>query len=71
MCRAGELEEGMDRLAEVVRLSGGGRFVAFGVGWMSVLAKGYVLAGDYDRAMETAEEAVKLAERHWAKYSLG
>ena len=36
-----------------------------------MLADGYFLLGDYDRARQTAEEAVELADRHGAKYILG
>jgi tetratricopeptide (TPR) repeat protein len=36
-----------------------------------MLAEGYFLAGEYDKARQTADEAVQLAERHGAKPFLG
>jgi tetratricopeptide (TPR) repeat protein len=69
-CRSGELEGNIERLATIIQESTGGQPVTYAIVWMPMLAEGYVLAGEYDMARQTAQETAELAERCGARWPL-
>jgi tetratricopeptide (TPR) repeat protein len=71
ICRAGEWEKGVQRLAQLVQAFRDSRFVTYAILFMPRLAEGYFLAGEYDRARQTAIETLELAKRCGAKLFLG
>jgi tetratricopeptide (TPR) repeat protein len=70
-CRAGQLVGNIERLAEVVQLYRDAKFGSLQVSYMPMLAEGYLLAGEYEKARETVQEVVELAENQGAKAILG
>jgi class 3 adenylate cyclase/tetratricopeptide (TPR) repeat protein len=70
LCRAGETEKGIHPLAEIVQLFRAGGIVSWSLLVTGLLAEACLLSGDYNRARETAEEAVELGERYGAKFTL-
>jgi tetratricopeptide (TPR) repeat protein len=71
LCRAGEWEKGIERMAEVVQAFRNGGLLTYEFAWTTLLAEGYLLAGDHHKGRETAEEAAELADRCGAKWFLG
>ena len=70
-CRAGRIRSGVEILAAVAPAFQGGRHVPSELTATPYLVEGYFLAGDYDRARQTAEEAVTLSKGCGAKFFLG
>jgi len=70
-CRTGEPEKGIDALVPLVQGLRAQRNVSYQLLWLLILAEGYFLAGEYDKARQTAQENADLADRHGAKWSLG
>jgi len=68
--RTDEPEKGIERLAPLVQWFKAQRHVSFEIMFLSMLAQGYLLAGDADKAKQTAQEAVELAERCGARWQL-
>ncbi len=70
-CRAGELDKGIETLAALVPVVRAGRVVVMEIFGAMALSEGYLLAGEYDQARQTAEELRELAERCGARVWLG
>jgi tetratricopeptide (TPR) repeat protein len=66
-CRMGKPFNGIQLLDTLVQTYRESRFVVGQLGGLVALAEGYWLAAEYDRALETAEEEVALAERCGAR----
>jgi tetratricopeptide (TPR) repeat protein len=68
-CRSGELQRGVETLAATVPMQ---RAVPYsGIPCMVMLGEGYWLAGEYEKARETLEEALELAERCEYRHYIG
>lgn len=70
-CRSGNLYQGIETLEEVVAVHKTGRFIFGEVGYTGMLGEGYFLAGEHDKAMQTLNEGLKLAERSGMKHYIG
>jgi len=70
-CRAGELEKSIEYLSEAVEAMATGQVVTTQISFMPALAEGYLLAGNYDGARQTAEKVLELAEPCEAKFYIG
>ena len=67
-CRAGKLQQGIATLTKIVTAHKKGRFRFGEVGYTTMLGNGYLLAGEYDKAIETLKEGLALAERSDIKW---
>jgi class 3 adenylate cyclase/tetratricopeptide (TPR) repeat protein len=70
MCRAGEWEGNAERLAEIFEHFRKVPMLSWLVAYGHMPVEGYLLAGQYDRARQTAQESVELAARCGAKWPL-
>ncbi len=70
-CRAGKLSKGIETLSMLIPIFRAGRFAVFEIIFSTALAEGYLLAGDYDKAEQTAKEALEVAERCGTKFFIG
>jgi class 3 adenylate cyclase/tetratricopeptide (TPR) repeat protein len=70
-CYTGEPERGIEVLVRLNTLYQAARFVPGLLANPLYLAEGYWLAGEYDKARETAEELLELSERCGARGYLG
>ncbi len=71
LCRLGEPNKGVDILAALVPLSRAGRFRPSEIPHMLWLGQAYWLAGECDKATQTLEECLELAERCGTKFFIG
>jgi class 3 adenylate cyclase/tetratricopeptide (TPR) repeat protein len=69
-CRAGEPRRGVKVLDQVVSLQRAMRFI-WGEAFALFLAEGYWLAGEHDKARQTLEEHLAIAERCGMKFHIG
>jgi predicted ATPase len=69
--RAGKANKGIEILHQAIQIYRASQYMLGLLGGLPFLCEAYVLAGKYDRARETAEEASELANRLGAKYLLG
>jgi class 3 adenylate cyclase/tetratricopeptide (TPR) repeat protein len=69
-CRAGEIRKGVEFLADIVPLM---RAVSFFPGefFTVCLGEGYFLAGEYDKATQTLEEFLEIAQGREMKWEIG
>jgi tetratricopeptide (TPR) repeat protein len=67
-CRTGEPQKGIESLLSVVQMCKAQGNVSLNVSFLPMLAEGYLLAGDFDEAKQTAQEGVELTERCGAKW---
>jgi class 3 adenylate cyclase/tetratricopeptide (TPR) repeat protein len=70
-CRAGEPNKGIEMLAAVLPIFLKGDFMPGTIPAMCHFGEGYWLAGDDDKAKETIEKSLEIAERCGAKYYAG
>jgi len=70
-CLSGEVDRGLELLAESFPKLGKNRFVLFELINISRFAEAYWLAEDYDKAKQTAERALEMARRCRANYYIG
>jgi class 3 adenylate cyclase/tetratricopeptide (TPR) repeat protein len=70
-CRAGKLRQGIESLVKVIAAHKKGRFLFGEVGYTTMLGDGYMLAGDYDKAVEILKEGLALAESSGMKWFIG
>jgi tetratricopeptide (TPR) repeat protein len=70
LCRTGEPEKGIDILLPLVQALKAERSVSYQITFLPDLAEGYLLAGEYEKARKTAQEAADLAERCGARWFL-
>jgi tetratricopeptide (TPR) repeat protein len=71
LCRAGELNRGIGLLTAALKIFLAGRFMPSLIPLMCYLGEGYWLAGQDDKATQTLEEGLEMAERCGTKYYLG
>jgi len=69
--RAGLPKKAIEVLAPLVELMQAGNYVWGEIGARAVLCEGYLLAGEHEKARQTTESLVELAERCEAKWYLG
>jgi tetratricopeptide (TPR) repeat protein len=71
LCRAGEGAKGVDLIEPVVSITRAAPFIptVFTSTWF--LAEGYLLTGECEKASQTAEEALEVAERCGGKFFRG
>ncbi len=70
-CRAGEAKRGIELLTAVLPIFRAGEYTAAEIPLTCYLGEGYWLAGEGDKARQTLEEGLKIAERCGARYFLG
>jgi tetratricopeptide (TPR) repeat protein len=70
-CRAEELDRGIKLLHDVLSICRAGHFTASEFPLMCYLGEGYWLAGEYDKAKQTLEEGLEIAEHCGARYYFG
>jgi class 3 adenylate cyclase/tetratricopeptide (TPR) repeat protein len=71
LCRAGEQKRGIELLTAVLTIFLAGRFMPSLIPLTCYLGEGYWLAGEEDKARQTLEEGLKMAERCGTRYYLG
>jgi tetratricopeptide (TPR) repeat protein len=71
LCRAGELNRGIENLTGALTVFLAGRFMPSLIPLMCYLGEGYWLAGEDDKAKQTLEEGLGMAERCGTRYYLG
>ena len=70
-CRAGETQRGIETLAAILPMFQAGRFRNSEMGCGLLLGEGYWLAREYDKARQTLEEALELADACGYRYHSG
>ncbi len=70
-CQAGEPHRGVEVLATLVPMHRAARFVPGVIHATVWLGEGYWLAGEYDKARQTLEELLEMAERCGMRFVLG
>jgi tetratricopeptide (TPR) repeat protein len=70
-CRSGETTRGIELLTTVLPIFRAGRFIPTEIPLMCFLGEGYWLAGEDDKARQTLEEGLEMAERYGVRYELG
>jgi tetratricopeptide (TPR) repeat protein len=71
LCRAGETNRGVELLASLVPIFRASRFKPAEIPHACTLGEGYLLAGDDDKARQTLEEGLEMADRCGARYYIG
>jgi tetratricopeptide (TPR) repeat protein len=70
-CRAGEPNRGIELLTEVLSIFRAGRFIPTEIPLTCFLGEGFWLAGEDDKARQTLEEGLEMAERYGVRYYAG
>jgi class 3 adenylate cyclase/tetratricopeptide (TPR) repeat protein len=70
-CHAGTPQKGIEALTGLIALSRAAGFVSAMIPHMQFLAEGYWLAGDFDKAGETAHQLLELSQRCGARGHVG
>jgi class 3 adenylate cyclase/tetratricopeptide (TPR) repeat protein len=68
LCRSGETRRGIEMLETLVPMYQAGQYLSGEVYGKTLLGEGYWLAGEYDKARQTLEESLQLADRHGMQY---
>jgi tetratricopeptide (TPR) repeat protein len=71
LCRAGETNRGIELLTAALPIFQAGRWMSAVIPASCTLGEGYWLAGEDDKARQTLEEALKVAEHCGARYYVG
>jgi len=71
LCRAGEARRGIELLTAALATVGPSGHMATEIPTRCVLGAGYWLAGEHDKARQTLEEALKIADRCGTRYYIG
>jgi tetratricopeptide (TPR) repeat protein len=71
LCRAGESDRGIELLTGVLPIFQAGRWMPGVIPTTCTLGEGYWLAGKDDKARQTLEEALEIADRCGARYYAG
>ncbi len=71
LCRAGNPSQCVEILSEVISAFRAGRFVSMEMFFTLFLGEGYWLVGEYDKATQTFEECLEIAERCGMKFFKG
>ena len=67
-CHAGEAHRGLESLTNIVSTQRFARFKFGEIGFTGCLGEGYWLAGEYDKAIQTLQQGLELAEACGLKY---
>ena len=70
-CRAGETTRGIELLTTVLPIFRAGRFITNEINLSCFLGEGYWLAGQDDKARQTLEKGLEIAERYGTRYYVG
>jgi class 3 adenylate cyclase/tetratricopeptide (TPR) repeat protein len=70
-CRSGETTRGIELLTTVLPIFRAGRFIPSEIPLTCFLGEGYWLAGEDDKARQTLEKGLEMAERYGVRYELG
>jgi tetratricopeptide (TPR) repeat protein len=70
-CRSGETTRGIELLTTVLPIFRAGRFIPSEIPLTCFLGEGYWLAGEDDKARQTLEKGLEMAERYGIRYELG
>jgi tetratricopeptide (TPR) repeat protein len=70
-CRSGELNKGIETLNKILPAFTAGHFRFGEIGYRLTLGEGYWLSGEYEKATQTLDEALELAELSAMKYYMG
>ncbi|MBC2716705.1 MAG: tetratricopeptide repeat protein, partial [Desulfobacteraceae bacterium] len=70
-CRAGEPYKGIETLDAYVQIFRAGHVIIGEIALSASLSEGYLMTGEYDKAEQTAKEALEVAERCGAKFFVG
>ncbi|NIO04568.1 MAG: guanylate cyclase, partial [Proteobacteria bacterium] len=70
-CRAGNPNQGIELLTAVLSIIRAGRFITAEIPITCFLGEGYWLAGEDDKARQTLEEGLEMAERYGVRYEIG
>jgi tetratricopeptide (TPR) repeat protein len=71
LCRAGEPNRGIELLITVLPILQAGRFTTAEIPLTCFLGEGYWLSGEKEKARQTLEEGLEMAERYGVRYELG
>ena len=71
LCRAGDLNRGIELLTAGLSLSKAGHWMPGVIPTICALGEAYWLSGDHDKAKRTLEEGLEILERCKAKYYIG
>jgi len=71
LCRAGEISRGIELLVNVGPIFRAAGLMVFEIPLTCYLGEGHWLAGKDDKAMQTLEKSLKIAERYGARYYIG
>jgi class 3 adenylate cyclase/tetratricopeptide (TPR) repeat protein len=71
LCRAGETNRGIELLTAVLPTFQAGRYMPAVITSLCALGEGYWLVGEEDKAGQTLEELLEIADRCGARYYLG
>jgi class 3 adenylate cyclase/tetratricopeptide (TPR) repeat protein len=71
LCRAGEPNRGIELLTAVLPIIQAGRFITVEIPLKCFLGEGHWLSGENEKARQTLEEGLEMAERYGVRYELG
>ncbi len=71
LCRAGEPNRGVELLNTVLPIIRAGRFLTAEIPLTCFLGEGHWLAGEDEKAIQTLEESLEMAERYGVRYEIG
>ncbi|NIS71860.1 MAG: tetratricopeptide repeat protein [Proteobacteria bacterium] len=71
LCRAGDTTRGIELLTTVLAIFRAGRFITGEIPLTCFLGEGYWLAGEGEKARQTLEEGLEMAERYGVRYNAG
>jgi tetratricopeptide (TPR) repeat protein len=71
LCRAGEPNRGIELLNAVLPIIRAGRFITAEIPLTCFLGEGHWLAGEDEKARQTLEESLEMAERYGVRYEIG
>jgi predicted ATPase/class 3 adenylate cyclase len=71
LCRSGEVNRGIDLLSAALAIVRASGHMASKIPTACILGSGYLLAGEDDKAKQTLEEGLEIAERCGARYYAG
>jgi tetratricopeptide (TPR) repeat protein len=71
LCRSGETTRGVELLTKVLPIFRAGRFITSEINLTCFLGEGYWLAREDDKARQTLEKGLEMAERYGVRYYVG
>jgi class 3 adenylate cyclase/tetratricopeptide (TPR) repeat protein len=71
LCRSGETTRGIELLTKVLPIFRAGRYITNEIPLTCFLGEGYLLDGENDKARQTLEKGLKMAERYVMRYYVG